>query len=91
MIIAIDLSTVPPVCELREAEDFRALKVLIGEAPEHVFLARETFLALAGARAADPAWVAGLDAMLDGARGAGWTDDAGCVRSHIEHEASSSR
>jgi hypothetical protein len=32
----------------------------------------------------DTAWVAGLNKMLDYAKGAGWTDEHGAVRAHIE-------
>jgi hypothetical protein len=35
-------------------------------------------------RPGDSAWLANLDKMLDYAKGAGWTDEHGAVRAHLE-------
>jgi hypothetical protein len=37
-------------------------------------------------RPEDSAWLAGLDKMLGYAKGAGWLDDSGAVRAHVESE-----
>ncbi|GHE06989.1 hypothetical protein [Klenkia taihuensis] len=50
---------------------------------EHVFVRIEALTQLAGDRAADPDWTAGLDGMLAYARTSGWTSpDGTAVRAH---------
>ena len=51
---------------------------------EHVAVAPEVLLALAGERALDPAWRAAFDRMVAYARSRGWVDDHGDVRLHVE-------
>ncbi len=82
MIISVDLTQIPPMLELLEANDFKNLRlVTIGE---HAHVPREMLLDLAGELAFDPAWLKQLDSMLDYAREHGWTDELGATRVHIE-------
>ena len=85
MIIKIDTSVVPPRVALDEADDFRALEVVV-EIGGHAWVAPETLARLAGDAAVDPDWQARFDAMLAFASGKGWTDAAGHVRAHVEIE-----
>ena len=82
MIVDVDLSVVPPAVTLLEAEDFKAFKIVARG--DHGRVDRDTLIALAGARATDPAWVEQLDGMLAYAASKGWTDAAG-TRAHVEH------
>jgi hypothetical protein len=50
----------------------------------HVFVHVTAVKALAGERAAEPRWLASLDAMLSYAGARGWVDDEGAVRAHVE-------
>jgi hypothetical protein len=83
MIIDVDLTTVPPRTSLADVDDFTSLKIVTHG--EHGFISRETFVALAGPRGDEPAWLAQLDAMLGYAASKGWTDEQGSVRAHVEH------
>ena len=51
---------------------------------DHVAVAPEVLLALAGPRAADPAWRTGFDRMVAYATSRGWVDDQGHLRVHVE-------
>jgi hypothetical protein len=53
----------------------------------HVFVDVAALRALAGERGRARDWLASLDAMLEHARGHGWTDDTGAIRGHIECDA----
>jgi hypothetical protein len=55
------------------------------DASGDVFVAIDALLALAGPRAADPAWREQFDAMVAYADHHGWLDDAGtAIRGHVE-------
>jgi hypothetical protein len=53
----------------------------------HVFVDVAALRALAGERGRQRDWLASLDAMLEHARGHGWTDQTGAIRGHIECDA----
>ena len=99
MWIEVDLHSTPPAVTLAEPHDFKAFKVVTDGPPErlagavasfgrldgdHVYVDVEALRRLAGARAQDAGWQAGLDAMLGYARDHGWTDQQGAVRAHVE-------
>jgi len=84
MIIEVDLTTVPPRTTLSDVDDITSLKVVTRG--EHAFVARDTFVDLAGLRGSDPEWLARLDGMLSYAASKGWTDEHGAVRAHVEHQ-----
>lgn len=93
MIVRIDASN-PPVLE--DADNFRAFK-LVCAAPrdtcaeafarvgrmdgDHVWI--DAGWLRANGRP-DAEWQAGLDKMITFAAGAGWVDDKGAIRAHIE-------
>jgi hypothetical protein len=90
----IKISAAAPAT-LEDPDNFKAFKVVASAgAPDSAFAA---FGRLDGDHAwVDPAWLkangrpddanwlAGLDKMLGYAKGAGWLDDTGAVRAHIE-------
>ena len=93
MIVRIDPSRPP---SLEEADNFRAFKVACASPREacaagfaevgrlegdHLWVDAE-WLKAHGPD--DDAWRGGLDKMVDYATSAGWVDDAGAVRAHIE-------
>jgi hypothetical protein len=51
---------------------------------ENAFLAVEALAGLAGSRAADPEWRAGLDRMVSFAAEHGWVDAESRVQAHVE-------
>jgi hypothetical protein len=79
---------------LEDVDNFKAFKVVAaGAAPaafaeigrldgDHVWVS--TAWLKANGRSDDASWLAGLDKMLSYAKGAGWLDDSGGVRAHIE-------
>ena len=72
--------------DLRDAVWSAAARVgRVGDA-EHVFVDVGILARLAGARADDQTWRAGLAAMVKFAEGQGWVDGAGAVRAHVELE-----
>jgi hypothetical protein len=81
--LEIDLATVPPTVVLQEPDDFTAFDVVVVE-PEHAWIAFDALRALAGARAADPAWSEGLRAMVAYADRHGWVREDGAIRAHVE-------
>jgi len=83
MYIQLDLTSVPPVVTLHEADDFTAFKV-VADLPDHAWVGREALTQLAGPKADDPEWREGLDKMLAYADSKGWTNDAGAIRAHVE-------
>ena len=99
MHIHLDLSAAPAQAELVEADDFRAFDVVVkgsgereaglsqlgpvAEDGEHVFVEPERLKQLAGERATDPEWLAGLEKMTAFAAEHGWVDEAGRIRAHV--------
>jgi hypothetical protein len=82
--LAVDLSVVPPVTTLHEADDFTAFKVIVrGGEEAHVPVA--SLRQLAGDRATDPEWQGSLEKMLEFADGRGWLDERG-IQAHVERE-----
>lgn len=82
---------------LEDIDNFKAFKVTTNLPPAAVASAIASAGRIDGAhawintawlqahgRANDPNWLAGLDKMLDYAKGAGWVDEHGAVRAHIE-------
>jgi hypothetical protein len=82
---------------LADVDNFKAFKVTTSLAPADIPSAIATAGRLDGThvwinaawlkahgRPDDPAWLTGLDKMLDYAKGAGWVDEHGAVRAHIE-------
>jgi len=79
---------------LEDADNFMAFKVVSAAAPasafapigridgDHVWV--DTAWLKAHGRPADPDWLAGFEKMLTFAKGAGWLDESGAVRAHIE-------
>lgn len=83
---------------LEDAENFKAFKIVAAAgAPaaafaeigrldsDHVWVS--TAWLKANGKPEDGNWLAGLDKMLGYAKGAGWLDDSGAVRAHIEAAA----
>jgi hypothetical protein len=99
MHIHVDRSTAPAQIELAEPDDFRAFDVVlagagpvqealaqlgpVAEDGEHVFVEPARLRELAGERAADPEWLAGLEQMTAFAAEHGWVDGAGRIRAHV--------
>jgi hypothetical protein len=86
--VTVDLSTIPPVIELHEADDLRSLKVVVNRA-EATYLAADTLRSLAGTRADDPEWQQRFAAMLEYAQDHGWLREDGHVQAHVESFLSS--
>jgi hypothetical protein len=55
----------------------------VAEDGGHVFVEPARLRQLAGDRAADPEWLAGLEKMTAFAAEHGWVDDAGRIRAHV--------
>jgi len=80
---------------LEDADNFKAFKVVTAaDAPAAAFAAigrrdgghvwvDAAWLKTNG-RPEDAAWLAGLEKMLGFAKGAGWLDETGAVRAHLE-------
>ncbi len=83
MRITIDLSSVPPVLTLLDADDLTSLAIEVAQS-EHAYVTPEDLRELAGDAASDPEWAERFQKMLEYARGHGWTRDDGAVRAHIE-------
>jgi len=92
MIIKIPLNG---VATLDDPDNFKAFKIVASAAApasrfapigrldgEHVWV--HTSWLKANGKPDDAAWLAGLDKMLGYAKGAGWLDETGAVRAHIE-------
>lgn len=93
MIIHVDASNPP---SLGDAENFRAFKVEcasdrndctdafaeVGRLDGDHLWVDPAWLCSHGRRDAD--WAAGLQKMIDYAASAGWVDQAGAIRAHIE-------
>ena len=99
MFIEIDLDEEASRARLSEVDDFKAFAVVahgprerfaraaesIGRVEEgHVFVDVDALRELAGDRAQDADWLAGLNQMLEYAEAKGWTDAEGRVRAHVE-------
>ena len=82
MYVEIDAETLPPTLSLEAPDEFARLGVRV-RIPRHVWLERDSLIALAG-RAGDATWIEKLDGMLRYAADHGWIDDAGRVRAHVE-------
>lgn len=82
MHIEVDLSAVPPVVVMRDADDFRSFKVVVLQA-DHTRVPPGVIEQLAGERAASADWQEGFKSMLQYADQHGWVDDSG-VRAHTE-------
>jgi hypothetical protein len=79
---------------LEDVDNFKAFKVVTSAAApaafaeigrldgEHVWV--DTAWLKSNGRPDDESWLAGLDKMLGYAKGAGWLDESGAVRAHIE-------
>jgi hypothetical protein len=71
--------------DLPDGELSRALTRLGRRADgDHVLVSVDAIKTLAGSRAEDQDWQAGLDSMLAYAQSKGWIDGNGYVRAHIE-------
>ena len=57
---------------------------------DHVYVDPSSLRELAGERASDAEWVAGLAAMTGYASKHGWVDGSGWIRAHVETESESS-
>lgn len=98
MHIHVDASS-PSDPELVEPDDFRAFDVVLrgsgdreaalaglgslADDGEHVFVDPARLRELAGDRATDPEWLAGLEKMTAFASGQGWIDGSGRIRAHV--------
>lgn len=80
MIVHVDLSQVPPVVEVREAQDFTALSAVIS-VQGHVWVDPDVLCPAAE----DASAARGFAAMVDFARAHGWVDDRGFIRAHVEN------
>jgi hypothetical protein len=91
MIIKI---TAAGAATLEDADNFKAFKVVSAAAPAAAFAAvgrldgdhvwvNPAWLKAHG-RSDDSDWLTGLEKMLNYAKGAGWLDERGAVRAHIE-------
>jgi hypothetical protein len=82
---------------LEDVDNFKAFKVTTSLKPAEITVALATAGRVEGThiwinaawlkahgRPNDAAWLAGLNKMLDYAKGAGWVDEHGAVRAHIE-------
>lgn len=82
MWIDVDCSCIPPLLELREADNFREFKIVVrggdGVVPRHVLEG------LAGDRASDPVWRAELEKMLAYAESMQWLTADGAIQGHVE-------
>ena len=83
MYIDLDLSVVPPISSLRDADDFERFTV-VANRPSHVFVRVEELRRLAGERDDDPEWQAKLAGMIAYAESKGWVGEDGTVRAHVE-------
>jgi hypothetical protein len=86
MQIHIDLSTIPPEIELREADDFTRFSATSVSVPE-TYVTRDALESLAGQLASDPDWRRQLQGMLDYAQGRGWVRGDGAIQAHVEWDA----
>jgi hypothetical protein len=86
MYVRVDLASVPPVTELREADDLTSLKVIVKHV-DSTYLSADTLRELAGSLASDPGWQERFAKMLDYAQLHGWVREDGAVRAHVEPEA----
>ncbi len=90
----IKISATSPA-SLEDADNFKSFKVMSATAApasafanigrrdgDHVWV--DTAWLKANGRPNDPDWLASLDKMLTYAKGAGWLDENGAVRAHIE-------
>lgn len=82
MYLYIDTTTIPPLVELRERDDFTALSVVVSPAT-HAWIEPVVLAQLAEADA-DPRWHEQFAAMEDYAAKKGWLDEEGRLRAHIE-------
>ncbi len=85
MYFEVDLSTVPPSVELREAGDFTSFSVRVGSSP-HAWVAPEPIRSLAGGVAGQAEWNDGLETMITFARAHGWVGEDGAIRAHVTYE-----
>jgi hypothetical protein len=86
MQIHVDLSTIPPELELREADDFTRFSVTASPVAE-THVAPDALESLAGQLASDPDWRGRLQGMFDYAQGKGWIRGDGAIRAHVECDA----
>lgn len=84
MYVQIDMSTIPPSVELRDADDFSDFRV-VASVPPHIWLAPDAIAELAN-RSDDTAWNDRLADMVAYARDKGWVDTDGRVRAHVQTE-----
>ncbi|MDQ0823788.1 hypothetical protein QFZ69_004734 [Arthrobacter sp. V1I7] len=103
MYIEIDPSHGHLLPRLLDAENFRALKLVIAgdafQGPEvalrlgkwvgdaHVFIQPNDIVTLARGMAATPEWIKQFDAMIDYAAASGWMNEEGAVRLHVEYRS----
>lgn len=82
MYLYVDAGHVPPTIELREADDFTSLRVVV-VTDDHVWLDPAALAELAG-RTGDPAWEDQLTRMVGYADRMGWLDEHGRIRAHVD-------
>ena len=87
MYVEVDLRSTPPATTLRDASDFSSFKVVVVDASD-TFISQHALRDLAGPLASDPSWQSGFEKMIAFAAEHGWTNDAGEIQAHVEHEAS---
>lgn len=83
MLVKIHADRVPPRAELLDADDFASFKVVV-VVGEHIHVPVAELERLAGAKAEEASWRAGLEGMLRYADEHGWLDASGAVRAHVE-------
>lgn len=102
MYIYVGKGTEATEPELRDADNFRELKIEIVGAPErkraeaalqgigrmdgedHAWLDQDAVAGLPGGRPEDPEWRQAFASMVEYATGAGWVDETGAIRAHID-------
>jgi hypothetical protein len=83
MILALDLSVVPPGLALLEADDFTALKV-VATRPTETCIAAGALEQLAAEAHEGDGWRTDFARMLAYAESRGWVREDGAVQAHVE-------
>jgi hypothetical protein len=81
MYIHIDVTQVPPLVELHDADDFKKFHVVLTSA-DQAWVDPEALVGIAG-RSTDPRWQEELAGMVRFAESKGWLQ-GGRIRAHVE-------